>query len=135
MADAFPDRNRLASRRAHPVHSALVGLTTLGVLLQGLWAGLFMDRSNDYGTWVNLHQHGGEVTTVLAFLALVAALIWLRDRTPVVVGTGVLFVLVAAELGIGMAIDDSDWAVAVHVPLALLIMAVAVWLPTAARRG
>ena len=32
------------SPKPHPLWSALVGLTTLGVLLQGLWAGLFLRR-------------------------------------------------------------------------------------------
>ena len=60
--------------KPHPAWSALVGLTTLGVLLQGLWAGLFLRRDADGGSWV--------------------------------------------------------WCL----PLALLIMGLAVWLPVAARR-
>ena len=39
MADAT---TTTAARRAHPAHSALVGLASLGVLLQGVWAGLFL---------------------------------------------------------------------------------------------
>ena len=94
-----------------------------------------MGGSDDYGTWVEVHQHGAEATVGLAFLATVAAVVWLRGRVPVLVGTALLFVLLLGEMFLGMAIDDSRGAVAVHVPLALLIMGLAVWLPTAARRG
>lgn len=124
-----------ATPTAHPAHSALVGLTSLGVLLQGVWAGLFMGGSDDYGTWASVHQHGGEATVALAFLATVAALVWLRHRTAVVVGTALLFVLSLAEMLLGMAIDGAQWAVVVHVPLAMLLLGLAVWLPTQARRS
>lgn len=124
-----------SARRAHPAHSALVGLTSLGVLLQGVWAGLFLGGSDDYGTWAGVHQHGGEATVALGLLATVAAVVWLRGNTPVLVGTTLLFVLLVAELLLGMAIDGSSAAVVVHVPLAMLLMGLAVWLPTAARRG
>ncbi|WP_040337199.1 hypothetical protein [Candidatus Blastococcus massiliensis] len=124
-----------AARRAHPVHSALVGLASLGVLLQGVWAGLFMG-GYDYGTWASVHQHGGEATVALAFLATVAAVVWLRHRTAVVVvGTTLLFVLLVVQWLVGMAIDGSSWAVVVHVPLAMLLMGLAFWLPTQARRS
>jgi hypothetical protein len=122
-------------RAVHPAWSALVGLTTLGVLLQGLWAGLFLRRgAGSQHTWVEVHQHGGEVTVLLALLATVAAGVWLRSRRDLLIGTALLFVLLVVELGIGMAVDDAGGAVAVHVPLALLIMGLAVWLPVAARR-
>jgi len=119
----------------HPVWSALVGLTSLGVLLQGLWAGLFLRRNaGGRGTWVSIHQHAGETTVLLALLAAIAALIWLRARRDLLIGTLALFVLLVVELVLGYTIDDSSNAVAVHVPLALLIMGLAVWLPVTARR-
>lgn len=123
-----------ATRGAHPAHSALVGLASLGVLLQAVWAGLFLRGSDDAGTWVTVHQHGAEATVALAFLATVAAFVRLRHRVPVLVGTTLLFVLLLAEMFLGIAIEDARGAVAVHVPLAMLIMGLAVWLPTQARR-
>ncbi len=121
--------------RPHPVWSALIGLTSLGVLLQGLWAGLFLRRdAGDRGTWVALHQHGAEATVVLALLATVAAAVWMRARRDLVVATAVFLVLLLAEMFLGMAIDASSSAVVVHVPLAMLLMGMAVWLPMAARR-
>ena len=119
--------------RPHPVHSALVGLTSLGILLQALWAGLFL-RRGDQGTWVSIHQHAGETTVLLGVLAAVAALVWVRGSRPVLVGTLLLAVLLVVELVLGYTIDDGGAAVAVHVPLAMLLMGLAVWLPTAARR-
>jgi heme A synthase len=121
--------------KPHPVWSALVGLATLGVLLQGLWAGLFLRRgADDQDTWVTIHQHAGEAIAVLALLATVAAAIWMRRRTDLLVGTAVFLVLVVVEVLIGYTIEDSANAVVVHVPLALLLMGLAVWLPVTARR-
>jgi hypothetical protein len=114
----------------HPLWSALIGLTTLGVLLQGLWAGLFLRRDADGSTWFDVHQHGGEVTVTLAALAFIAAAVWLRRRRDLLGGTALLLVLLVVEYFLGRAGGGS---VAVHVPLALLIMGVAVWLPVAAR--
>jgi hypothetical protein len=121
--------------KPHPVWSALVGLATLGVLLQGLWAGLFLRRgAADRGTWVSIHQHGGETTVLLALLATVAAVVWLRHRRDLLLGTVLLLVLLVVELVLGYTTENSSSAVVVHVPLALLIMGVAVWLPVSARR-
>jgi hypothetical protein len=120
------------STKPHPLWSALIGLTTLGVLLQGLWAGLFLRRgASGRDTWVAVHQHSGEATVTLALLATVAAVLWLRHRTDLLGGTVLLLVLLVVEYFLGRAGGGS---VAVHVPLALLIMGLAVWLPVAARR-
>jgi hypothetical protein len=119
------------STKPPPLWSALVGLTTLGVLLQGLWAGLFLRRGTDGSTWVAVHQHSGEATVTLALLATIAAALWLRHRTDLLGGTVLLLVLLVVEYFLGRAGGGS---VAVHVPLALLIMGLAVWLPVAARR-
>lgn len=123
------------SRRAprpHPVWSALVGLASLGVLLQGLWAGLFLRRDADVGTWVLVHEHGAEATVTLAVLATVAAAVWLRHRRGLLVGTALLLVLLVVEYFLGQA---GGGGIVLHVPLAMLLMGLAVWLPMAARRG
>jgi len=117
--------------KPHPVWSALIGLTTLGVLLQGLWAGLFLRRGGDHSSWVSVHQHGGEATVTLALLATIAAVLWLRERRDLLGGTVLLLVLLVVEYFLGRAGGNS---VVVHVPLALLLMGLAVWLPVAARR-
>ncbi len=132
---ATPERtDATPSTRPHPAFSALVGLTSLGVLLQGLWAGLFLG-TDDHGTWVGVHQHGGSATLVLALLATIAAAVWMRHRRPVVVATAALFVLLVVEYLLGTWADDARGNLVVHVPLAMLLMALAVYLPVMARRG
>ena len=120
--------------RPHPAFSALVGLTSLGVLLQGLWAGLFLRQDNDYGSWLTVHQRSAEITLVLAVLATVAAVAWMRHNRPAVIGTVLLLVLLVVEYFLGRAGNESV-GVVFHVPLAMLLMALAVYLPVLARRG
>ena len=119
------------ARRVHPAWNALVGLTTLGVLLQGLWAGLFLRGDADGGTWVEVHQHGAEATITLALLATVATAVWLRHRRDLLAGTVLLLVLLVVEYLLGRA---GGGGIVLHVPLAMLLMGLAVWLPMAARR-
>ncbi|MEU2351178.1 hypothetical protein [Modestobacter sp. NPDC049651] len=131
---ASTERAPAPTTRPHPAYSALVGLTSLGVLLQGLWAGLFL-RPGDQGTWVSIHQHAGETTVLLGVLAAVAALVWMRHNRPALIGTLLLAVLLVVELVLGYSLDGgSTGAVVVHVPLAMLLMGLAVYLPLAARR-
>ena len=123
-----------STRPRSPLYGILVGLTTLGVLLQGLWAGLFLREQGGWeGRWVGVHALDGQVTTALALAAAVVAYVQLRERRDLVLGTAVLTVALALEVGLGSAAGDSAAARAVHVPLALLIMALAVWLPLRAR--
>ncbi|MGY1855384.1 hypothetical protein [Modestobacter sp. SYSU DS0290] len=117
--------------RPNPVWSALVGLTSLGVLLQGLWAGLFLRPDADGSTWYTLHQRGAEITMTLAALTVVAAAIWLRHRRDLLIGSALLLVLLVVEYLLGRAGGGS---LPLHVPLAMLLLGLAVWLPMAARR-
>jgi hypothetical protein len=125
-----------AVRQRNPLFSAVVGLASLGVLLQGVWAGLFFGDPGSHDLWVRVHSIGGMVTGALALVAVVVALAQLRHRRDIVVGAIVFFVLVVAEIGLGEALGDQRGLVAVHIPLAMALMALAVWLPLrAARRG
>jgi hypothetical protein len=125
------------SRPRHPIYSALIGLAVLGVLLQGLWAGLFAHEGRDYQeNWVEVHALDGEVTIALAALATVAALAFLRHRRELVVGTAVLTVLLILEAYIGGRIGGTARLTAVHFPLALALTGLAVWLSVrSTRRG
>jgi hypothetical protein len=121
-----------------PLWSALVGLTTLGVLLQGLWAGIFLSFHDDrkaMNRWVDVHSVGADVTVLLALLAAVVAVWRLRARRELMVPTIVLFVLLVVEMVLGSLIREQhdDALTAVHVPLAMLVMGMAVWLPVRAR--
>ena len=124
--------------RAHrsPVYSVLIGLASLGVILQGVWAGAFMREGQEYGgPWLEVHDTGAKVTFVLAGLAFVASLIWLRHRIALVVATGVFFALVLGESYIGGEIGKQAWLQSVHFPLAMALLALAVYLPVMHRRG
>lgn len=125
-----------AVRERNPLFGAVIGLASLGVLLQGVWAGLFFGDPGNHDLWVRVHQIGGMVTGALALVAAIVALAQLRHRRDIVVGAIVFFVLVVAEIGLGEAVGDQRGLVAVHIPLAMALMALAVWLPLrAARRG
>jgi hypothetical protein len=120
--------------------SSLAGLTALGVLLQGLWAGLFVpvgDGGNYDDTWVGVHAAGAWVTLLLAAATTVVAFLRHRTRRELWTGALVLTALLVVEIGLGTAISDgkSGAAAAIHIPLALLIMSLTVWLPLRARRG
>jgi uncharacterized membrane protein len=118
--------------------SALTGLAALVVLLQGLWAGIFLEhdgqRDNASG-WIDVHARGGEVALVLAVAATAVALWRHRSRKDLWIGSLVLVVLLVLESYLGGLIrdDSKDTLTAVHVPLAMAIMAVSVWLPLRAR--
>lgn len=123
-----------AAPTTNKAYGALVGIASLGILLQGLWAGLFMAawaQRSDGGTWEFVHARGADVTLLVSVAALVLAVTKLKARRDLVVGTVVLVALLAVEYVLGSLMADADAHVltAVHVPLALLLMAVAVWLP------
>jgi hypothetical protein len=118
------------------VYSALTGLTGVAVLLQGVWAGLFLE-DHAAGMWIEVHARGGEVAIVLAVLAALWALFRLRSHRDLVIGAIVLAVLLVVEAYIGGLIHDDgvDALTPVHLPLALLLMGLTVWLPLRASGG
>jgi hypothetical protein len=127
------------SHRGSSLFSVLIGFTALAVLLQGLWAGIFLQhdgRRDDAAGWIDVHAHGGEVAIVLAAVATVVGVVWLRARWDLWGGSALLVVLLAVEAYLGGLIRDEgkDVLTAVHVPLAMLIMALVVWLPLRSRR-
>ena len=125
--DTAPDR--------HPVYSALVGLTTLGVLLQGLWAGLFIREGQAYREqFVEIHARDAEITILLSALATVAAFVWLRrTRKELLIGSAVLTVLLVVESYLGGEVGARPGLTALHFPIAMALMGLAVWLPLRAR--
>lgn len=115
----------------NPLFSALIGLTTLAIFFQSVWAGMIIRANKDYNeTWVNIHDWGARVAFLLALVATVVALVKLRSRRDLVIGSAALTVLIFVESYIGGIIGDKAGAVAVHIPLGFAIFALAVWLPT-----
>lgn len=119
------------------LYSALVGLAALAVLLQGLWAGIFLRRDvrgDDAATWIDVHSAGAYVALVLAAAAAVVAVLRLRPRGDLLIGSVVLTLLLVIEIGIGVAVGAGTGGLTiVHIPLAMVIMGMVVWLPLRAR--
>ena len=130
-----PAETSAPTRVRSRLFSVLVGLSTLVVLLQGLWAGLFVHEGQDYtDSWVEVHARGADVAIGLALVATVVALVKLRSRRDLVVGSIAFTVLLVLEAYLGGLIGDHGALTAVHVPLAMLLMGLAVWLPLRAAR-
>jgi MFS family permease len=134
-----PARTPVDDAGRRRVYGALTGLAALAVLLQGLWAGIFLEHDggrDGASGWIDVHAHGGEVAILLALLATVWALARLRGRRDLVFGAIALTVLLVLEAYIGGLIrdDEKDSLTAVHVPLAMLLMALVVWLTVRAAR-
>ena len=134
-----PASPAVAAQRS-PVFSALIGLCALAVLLQGVWAGIFLEhdgKRDASASWIDVHARGADVAILLAVAATVWALVKLRSRKDLWIGSGLLTVLLVVESYIGGLIRDQskDTLTAVHVPLAMALMGLVVWLPLRARRG
>jgi heme A synthase len=114
-----------------------MSLATIAILLQGLWAGLFLEHGNPDGAanWVEVHARGGEIALILVVAATITAFIRVRVRRDLWLGGAALTALLVVEAYIGGLIRDSgkDTLTAVHVPLALAIMGLAVWLAARSR--
>jgi len=122
-----------------PVFSALIGLTALAVLLQGVWAGIFLEHDGERDaaqSWIDIHARGADVAIVLGVIATAYAIWALRSRRDLWIGSATFTVLLVAESYLGglIADDSRDTLTAVHVPLGMAIMGLAVWLPLRAAR-
>jgi hypothetical protein len=129
------------ARPRDPLYASLIGLTALVILLQGLWAGLFIREGQDFdatssqSNFVKVHDWGGRAAIVLALISLVVAVWRLRSRPSLIAGTAVLLVLLMLESYIGGAIGDHPSWPSMHIPLAMALMALSVWLPLRAARA
>ena len=115
--------------------SAVIGLAALVVLLQGVWAGLFLREQGGYqDSWVEWHARGADVAIALAAVATVVAFVRLRGRRELWIGSAVFTVLLLLEAYLGGRISDEHSVASqvVHIPLALALMGLAVWLPVRA---
>ncbi len=126
------------ARGRSTLYDVLLGLTALDVVLQGVWAGVFLEHDGHRDaaqTWIDVHARGAEVAILLAAGAAVTAFVKLRARRDLWAGTAVLTVALVLEAYLGGTISDGHDAVtAIHVPLAMLLMGLVVWLPVRAAR-
>ncbi len=118
------------------LYTVVAVVTSVVVLLQALWAGLFVHEGQDYqDRWVQVHDLGAKVSIALALVALVVAVVKLRSRRDLIIGTAVFLVLLALEGHLGSLIGDSPAVTAIHFPLGMGLMALAVWLPFRSRHA
>jgi hypothetical protein len=115
--------------------SVLIGLASLAILLQGVWAEIFIRSGKaDDKHWVDVHARGAEVAILLAVLALIVAVMRLRARRDLVAGSAALVVLLVVEAYIGGLIGSHEALEVIHFPLALALVGLAVWIPLRARQ-
>lgn len=122
------------------LYSGLIGVAALVVLLQGLWAGMFLehDGARTAATgWIDIHARGADLAIVLGIAATIVAFVKVRERRDLWAGSAAFVVLLILESYLGGLIRDQSREVltVVHVPLAMAIMGLAVWLPLRARAG
>src|SRR6476659_5075616 len=111
-------------RSTSRLYTVLIGLSSLVVLLQALWAGLFVQEGQDYKqSWVDVHARGAEIAILLAAAATVTAFVKIRDRRDLLIGSAALTVLLVFEAYLGGLIGDSPAVTVVHFPLAMALMA------------
>ena len=122
-------------QRNGPIFAALVGLTALAILLQAVFAGEFI-RPGTGSSWLDAHDVNADVVIGLAVLSAIFALVRLRTAArSLAIGAVALAVLVIAQDAIGHAITQSgdDGLIPLHVPLALLMFGLTIWLSVRAR--
>ncbi|MGB6161866.1 MAG: hypothetical protein WCF33_25505 [Pseudonocardiaceae bacterium] len=115
--------------------SVLNGLTLLGVLLQAVWAGEFIDRAGQ-GTWISVHEISAFVLVVLALASALAAITLRRVHPALTLGSCGLLVLIIIQTGLGEAITKAgaNELVAAHVPIAVLAFGLGVYLSSMGAR-
>lgn len=137
--DAIQTSAAIAKPNRGILYTALIGAAGLAVLLQALWAAIFLEHDgqrDDAAGWIDVHARGGEVAIVLALASAAVAFVWMRARKDLWVGSSVLAVLLMGESYLGGLIrdDSKDALTVVHIPLAMALMGLAVWLPLRAAR-
>jgi hypothetical protein len=133
------DKPRVALPSTQPsatdskVFTALVGVLALITLFQGVMAGVFVrdDKARDLrASYIDAHAWGAHVGSALAVLTAVFVIVRMRQRKPLVIGSVLLAVAFLGESYIGGLIRDNDKQALtpIHVPLAMAITGLTVWL-------
>jgi heme A synthase len=111
------------------VFRALIWIVVADVVLQGLWAGVFLQhdwRGGESAIWVDIHARAGELTILVAGAATVFAYRRLPNRRAMYRASAALTALLVLEAFLGGLIRDHHvwWLTAIHIPLAMAL----VWL-------
>lgn len=121
------------TRGAATAYSVLIDLVVLAIVSLAVFAGAFLraDGQRDaYRTSIDIHGRIADVAIGLTILAAIVAFAKIRHRKDLVVGTSVLAVALVVNGYLGGLIVDhgKDSLTIVHVPLAMSIMGLSVWL-------
>ena len=119
-----------AAPRGLRLFNALVGVTTLGIFLQAITAGEFVSQK-DRGGWIAAHDVIANITIVVAVVTAVIGLVLVRATDRILAWSSlVLAVLLLLQIVTGHLITDgkADGWIGLHVPLAFVVIALAVWL-------
>jgi len=124
-----------STTRAVRMFSLLNGVTLLGVLWQAVSAGEFINRAEPSG-WITAHEIGGFVVVVLALATALAAVTLRRADPALTLGAVGLLVLIILQTGLGEAITKADASglTVAHVPIAVLIFGLGVYLSSVGAR-
>ena len=112
------------------VTTTLVWLTTLAIFCQAIIAGQFVSQGGT-DTWITVHGVVADISWALALITAGYAYLTLRHDFPVLVRlAAALFAITLVQTGIGHLITQygADWLIAIHVPLAFAVFAVAGYL-------
>jgi hypothetical protein len=115
--------------RSMRIIRALIWIVMADVVLQGLWAGVFLQhdwRGGQSAVWVDIHARAGELTILVAGAATVLAHRRLPNHRAVYRASAALTALLVLEAFLGGLIRDHHvwWLTAIHIPLAMVL----VWL-------
>ena len=108
----------------------LVGITTLGILLQAVTAGEFVSQEGRDG-WITVHDGIADATILFSLVTAIVGLVAVRRVNAALAWTSlILFVLLVAQTVTGHLITDAklDNLIGLHVPLAFIVFAAAIWL-------
>ena len=117
---ATPRQPASISRGPLALTIVLTGLLGVGIIAQGVIAGLFLDGSNN-GRAVDVHEVLGPL---LVLVGLAAAVVSLRLRASaagqrVAYATAGLTATLAIEVALGFISSDHPRVLAAHIPLAI----------------
>jgi heme A synthase len=118
------------SSRTIRLFAALTGVTSLLIFLQAVTAGEFVSQE-DRDPWIDVHSIVGNITLIVALAVAIFTVIVFRAGHRVLMWASIaLFVLLLIQTVLGHLITDAkqDGWIGVHVPLALVVFALTIWL-------
>lgn len=130
MTTTTPAAATAAAPTGLRVFNMLVGLTSLGILLQAITAGEFVSQDGR-DPWIAAHDIIANVTIVVALALTIVGIVSVRRIDRVLNWSAIaLFVLLLVQTVLGHLITDAkaDGLIGVHVPVAFVVFGLAVWL-------